>query len=121
MAEYDAYDYKQDLGSAQSGAASYQKEGAIGIEYRSELWGAKTFYSHGEVGVTAYVQLPLEQREFVPKVDEPPYTKVNPRPTEEQWAEDPEHRARLARAGGAGLPQREPRLRERPAPGAAHQ
>ena len=99
VAEYDAYDYKQDLGSAQSGAASYKKEGAIGIEYRSELWGAKTFYSHGEVGVTAYVQLPLEQREFVPKVDEPPpYTKINPRPTEEQWAEDPEHRARLARA-----------------------
>jgi membrane-associated phospholipid phosphatase len=99
VAEYDAYDYKQDLGAAQSGAASYKKEGAIGIEYRSELWGAKTFYSHGEVGFTAYVQLPLEQREFVPKVDEPPpYTRINPRPTEEQWAEDSEHRARLVRA-----------------------
>jgi Exopolysaccharide biosynthesis protein YbjH len=99
VAEYDAYDYKQDLGAAQSGAASYKKEGAIGVEYRRDLWGAKAFASHGEVGFNAYVQLPLEQREFVPKVDEPPpYTKINPRPTEEQWAEDPEHRARLARA-----------------------
>jgi membrane-associated phospholipid phosphatase len=99
VAEYDAYDYKQDLGSAQSGAASYKKEGAIGIEYRSDLWGAKAFASHGEVGFNAYVQLPLEQREFVPKVDEPPpYTRINPRPTEAQWADDPEHRARLARA-----------------------
>ncbi|HSA90258.1 MAG TPA: YjbH domain-containing protein [Burkholderiales bacterium] len=99
VAEYDAYNYKQDRGSAQSGAASYEKEGAIGIEYRRDLWGAKAFASHGEVGFNAYVQLPLEQREFVPKVDEPPpYTRINPRPTEEQWADDPEHRARMARA-----------------------
>jgi membrane-associated phospholipid phosphatase len=99
VAEYDAYNYKQDLGAEQSGAASYKKEGALGIEYRSDLWGAKAFTSHGEVGFNAYVQLPLEMREFVPKVDEPPpYTRINPRPTEEQWAADPEHRARLARA-----------------------
>jgi len=99
VAEYDAYNYQQDLSSAQSGAASYKKEGAFGIEYRRELWGAKAFASHGEVGFNAYVQLPLERREFVPKVDEPPpYTRINPRPTEEQWADDPEHRARLARA-----------------------
>ena len=70
-----------------------------GLEYRSQLWGAKAFTSHGEVGFNAYVQLPLERREFVPKTEEPPpYTRINPRPTEEQWADDPEHRARLARA-----------------------
>ncbi|HZM34853.1 MAG TPA: YjbH domain-containing protein [Burkholderiales bacterium] len=99
VAEYDAYDYKQDFGSDLSGAAAYKKEGAIGVEYRSDFWGAKAFASHGEVGFNVYVQLPLEQREFVPKVEEPPpYTRINPRPTEAQWADDPEHRARLARA-----------------------
>ena len=99
VAEYDAYNYQQDLGSDLSGAASYKKEGALGIEYRGDLWGAKGFTSHGELGFTAYVQLPLEQREYVPKTEEPPpYTKINPRPTEQQWAEDPEHRTRMARA-----------------------
>ncbi|HEX6690537.1 MAG TPA: YjbH domain-containing protein, partial [Burkholderiales bacterium] len=45
------------------------------------------------------VSVPLEQREFAPKVDEPaPYTRINPRPTEAQWHADPEHRNRLARA-----------------------
>ena len=99
VAEYDAYDYKNDHGADLSGAASYKKEAALGIEYRSGLWGAKAFTSHGEVGFNAYVQLPLEQREFVPKTKEPaPYTRINPRPTEAQWNDDPEHRARLARA-----------------------
>jgi len=99
VAEYDAYNYQQDHGAELSGAAAYKKEAAFGVEYRRELWGAKAFASHGEVGFNAYVQLPLERREFGPKVDEPaPYTKVNPRPTEEQWRDDPEHHARLARA-----------------------
>ncbi len=99
VAEYDAYDYKSDHGAQQSGAAAYKKEAAVGAEYRRPLWGAKAFASHGEVGFNAYVQLPLEQREFVPKSEEPaPYTKINPRPTERLWADDPEHRARLGRA-----------------------
>ncbi len=99
VAEYDAYDYKQDHGSDLSGAGAYKKEAAFGVEYRRDLWGAKVFTSHDEVGFNAYVQLPLERREFVPKVNEPaPYAKINPRPTERQWADDPEHRARLARA-----------------------
>ncbi|MGH8706011.1 MAG: YjbH domain-containing protein, partial [Burkholderiales bacterium] len=99
VAEYDAYDYRRDTGAQLSGAASYRKEAAFGVEYRRELWGAKAFASHGEVGFNAYVQLPLERREFVPKTEEPPpYTRINPRPTEAQWRDDPEHRARLARA-----------------------
>ena len=87
VAEYDAYDYKNDRGAELSGAAAYKKEAALGVEYRGDLWGAKGFASHGELGFNVYVQLPLEQREFVPKINEPaPYTKINPRPTEAQWA-----------------------------------
>jgi hypothetical protein len=99
VAEYDAYDYRRDHRSDLSGAAQYKKEVAVGLEYRYGWLGAKVFTSHDNAGFNAYLSVPLEQREFVPKVDEPPpYTKINPRPTEAQWREDPAHRARLARA-----------------------
>jgi membrane-associated phospholipid phosphatase len=99
VAEYDAFNYRQDVGADLSGAASYKKELAYGVEYRQPWWGAKAFASHGELGFNAYLNVPLEQREFVPKIREPePYTKINPRPTEAQWREDGGHRARLARA-----------------------
>ena len=99
VAEYDAFDYKRDQGSAESGAGQYRKGAAAGIEYRQSWWGVKAFTAHGHAGVNAYVSLPLQEREFAPKIDEPPpYTRINPRPTEEQWRDDPEHRARLGRA-----------------------
>jgi membrane-associated phospholipid phosphatase len=99
VAEYDAYNYKLDHGSELSGAASYKKEPAVGVEYRREWFGVKGFSSHGYHGFNTYINVPLEQRELVPKIDEPaPYTKINPRPTEEQWHGDDAHLARLAHA-----------------------
>ncbi len=99
VAEYDAFDYKHDFQAALSGAADYSKAPAAGIEYRSRWWGAKAYAAHGEAGVNAWVSVPLEAKEFVPKIDEPPpFTRIVPRPTEAQWAESREHRARLARA-----------------------
>ena len=99
VAEYDAFDYKNDHGADLSGAAQYKKEAAIGLEYKSDLWGAKAFSSHGELGMNAYVVLPLERERLVPLIHEPPaYTKINPRPTEAQWQEDEQHRLRLGRA-----------------------
>ena len=99
VAEYDAYRYKQDPFGELSGAASYRKEPAVGLEYRREWFGAKAFSSHGYLGFNTYINVPLEQREFVPKLVEPaPYTRINPRPTEAQWHDDDAHRVRLARA-----------------------
>ena len=99
LAEYDAYDYPSDRGAILSGAAEYKKEAALGVEYRGDWGGAKAFAAHGELGFNVYVELPLERREFVPKIDEPaPYTRINPRPTEAQWHADASHRRRLARA-----------------------
>jgi membrane-associated phospholipid phosphatase len=99
VAEYDAYDYPNDRFAAQSGAANYRKEAALGLEYRSQWWGAKAFAAHGEGGVNAWVTLPLGEKEFIPKVDEPaPYTKINPRPTQAQWRADAAHQARLVNA-----------------------
>jgi hypothetical protein len=76
-----------------------KKEMAIGLEYRWGWFGAKVFSAHDNAGFNAYVSVPLESREFVPKVNEPaPYTRINPRPTEEQWRADGAHRSRHARA-----------------------
>ncbi len=99
VAEYDAFDYPNDPFGQQSGAAAYKKGPAAGVEYRSEWWGAKAYAAHGEVGANVWVSVPLQAKEFVPKIDEPPaYTKINPRPTEAQWADDRAHRQRLERA-----------------------
>ncbi|MDH3321065.1 MAG: YjbH domain-containing protein, partial [Betaproteobacteria bacterium] len=98
-AEYDAFDYPNDRFAAQARIADRNKGAALALEYRQDHWGAKAYAAHGEAGINAWVSIPLEQREFVPKLNEPaPYTKINPRPTEAQWAEDPRHEARLRRA-----------------------
>ncbi|HEU4646032.1 MAG TPA: YjbH domain-containing protein, partial [Burkholderiales bacterium] len=98
-AELDAFDYAHDRFSDQSRIAGRKKTAQLGLEYRGDLWGAKLFGGHGEAGVNAWVSIPLEAKEFVPKLDEPaPYTRINPRPSEAQWAEDTAHEARLRRA-----------------------
>ncbi|MEX2198619.1 MAG: YjbH domain-containing protein [Burkholderiales bacterium] len=98
-AELDAFDYANDRFADQSRIAGRKKTTQLGLEYRGELWGAKLFGGHGEAGVNAWVSIPLEAKEFVPKLDEPaPYTRINPRPSEAQWAEDAAHEARLRRA-----------------------
>jgi membrane-associated phospholipid phosphatase len=99
VAEYDAYDYPNDRFSTQSRISDRDKGAALALEYRSDSWGAKAFAAHGEAGINAWVSVPLQAKEFVPKIHEPPpYTKLNPRPTEAQWAADAAHEARLRRA-----------------------
>ena len=98
-AEYDAFDYPNDRFAQQARIADRKKGAALALEYREDAWGAKAYAAHGEAGVNAWVSIPLEAKEFVPKLDEPaPYTKINPRPSEAQWREDPAHEARLRRA-----------------------
>jgi hypothetical protein len=99
VAEYDAYDYARDTGAAVTGVINRDKEPVAGLEYRWKWLGAQLSYGHDEVGVNAYVSVPLNQEEFVPKIKEPPpYTRITPRPTIAQWNADPAYRARMARA-----------------------
>ena len=101
VAEYDANDYSRDLGAAQSGAASIKKGPGAGVEY---TWGWLTgqlAYTRDKPAVMAYMAVPLSQRDFMPKTEEPlPYTRITPRPTKEQWMESDEHRNRMIRALG---------------------
>ena len=99
VAEYDAYDYKRDVGSALSGVDQRKHEVVAGVEYRYGWLGLQASYGHEEAGVNAYIAIPLQERGFIPHIDEPePYTKITPRPRLEQWNSDAEHRSRMIQA-----------------------
>ena len=99
VAEYDANDYSRDLGAIQSGAADIKKRPGVGVEY---TWGwltGQVAYTRENPAVMAYMAIPLAEKDFIPKLNEPqPYTKITPRPTMEQWRSSDEHRNRMMRA-----------------------
>lgn len=98
VAEYDAYDYAQDLQADQTGVADRDKGAVVGLEYRWKWLAAQLSYGHEEVGVNAYISVPLNQKEYVPKLKEPePYTDITPRPTLAQWEAEPAYRKRMYR------------------------
>jgi hypothetical protein len=99
VAEYDAYDYPSDLGAAQSGAADIKKGPGVALEY---TWGWLTgqiAYTREKPAAMAYVSIPLSQKDFIPKLNEPePYARITPRPTIGEWQSSDEHRRRMVRA-----------------------
>ena len=99
VAEYDATDFARDVGSAITGVDQRKKEIVAGVEYRKGWLGLQAGYGHDEVSVNAYVAIPLQQKDFVPDINEPePYTKITPRPRLEQWNADPVHRRQMLQA-----------------------
>ena len=99
MAEYDANNYARDIGSSVSGVDQRRHDLVAGIEYRYGWLGLQASYGHEEAGVNAYLSIPLQQREFVPHINEPePYTEITPRPRLEQWNSDAEYRQRMIQA-----------------------
>ena len=100
VAEYDAFDYESEFRADQSGALNRQGGFTVGANYRWGWLGTQFSYQEGDDwGILGYVAIPLQQSEFVPKVDEPnPYTQVSVRPTLEEWQSNPQHSADLIRA-----------------------
>jgi hypothetical protein len=99
VAEYDANDYARDTGSSITGVDQRKHEVVAGVEYRYGWVGLQASYGYNEAGVNAYISIPLQQREFVPHIDEPaPYTQIKPRPRLEQWNSDDEHRRHMIQA-----------------------
>lgn len=99
VAEYDAFNYRRDLSSDLSGAAGYRKSPAFGIEYKWDWFGTQIAAAHGKLAFNGYVTIPLERKEFIPKIDEPaPDARVRPRPTAAQWSGDANIRQDLAQA-----------------------
>lgn len=102
VAEYDATDYKHDFGADQSGADQRTGGATYAVEYRFGWVGLQVSYQGGEVGANAYVSIPLMEKEFVPKIEEPePYSAASARPSLEEWRSDPQY----AKALGWSLDQ----------------
>lgn len=100
VAEYDAFDYPNEFRADASGA--YQREGGttLGINYRWGWLGTQLSWQQGDQwGLLGYISIPMNKREFVPKIDEPkPYTRTIQRPTLAQWESDPQYADHLIRA-----------------------
>lgn len=92
VAEYDANDYRNDHLAQQSGAALRKNGPAVGIEYRWGWLGAQIARNRDHFSANAYVSIPFNQREFVPKLFEPPPFQPKDAPervTAVQWQQDP--------------------------------
>jgi len=99
LAEHDANDYQNDFQSALSGTNDRGRF-SLGVNYRWGWLGTQLSYQEGdEWGLLGYVAIPLQQRDFVPKLDEPkPYSQAIVRPTLEEWRQNPKYSADLIRA-----------------------
>lgn len=95
-AEYDANNYRQDLYSVETGVDRRGKGIGVAMEYRHGWLGSQLSYRDGKPGINIYISIPLNQKEFIPKIDEPPAdTEIVARPTLEQWNADPKYRQEL--------------------------
>ena len=99
VVEYDANDYENDFRADESGADSRDGGWTYGVEYKIGWLGAQLATDGDDVGINTWVSIPLEKKEFVPKIHEPaPYTKQVPQASIDLWVADTGYAARLARA-----------------------
>lgn len=101
VAEYDANDYSRDFRAAATAAGSRRSGGALGVEYRWGWLGARVARHRDHFSANVYASIPLSEREFIPKIAEPPAfnPKTPPlRATAAQWQADPQHARQLVAA-----------------------
>src|SRR6266540_4965154 len=99
VTEYDASDY-ENFPFAEGTRVSGRTRGiSNAIEYHLGWMSAAVSNERGVTGLNAYVSIPLERAEWIPKTAEPePYAKVIPRPTLAQWEQDASYRKRMYEA-----------------------
>jgi hypothetical protein len=96
VAEYDANNYMQDLYSGQTGVDQRNKGVGLALEYQHGWIGSQLSYRAGKPGINIYFSVPLNKKEFIPKIDEPPPdTEIVFRPNSAQWNTDPKYRQDL--------------------------
>jgi len=99
VSEYDATTYKDFPFADEAHVGGRTRGFSNAIEYRLGWMTASFSNQRGVAGASAYLSIPLEQKDWIPKFAEPePYAKVIPRPTLAQWEEDPDYRKRLYEA-----------------------
>lgn len=94
LAEYDSNDYAKDFKAASTFAGQRGKGPALGLQYRWGWLGAQVSKTRETASINTYVQIPFNEKEFVPKFLEPaPYSStVRTRPTAGQWRDAPAYR-----------------------------
>ena len=99
LAEYDAFDYKNDHRADESGAAGRPGGLTLGVNYTWGWLGSQLAYQDGDWGINGYLSIPLMRPEFIPKFDEPkPYDKRITRPSLQDWQQDNQHALALIKA-----------------------
>jgi hypothetical protein len=108
--EYDAIDYRHERFAKDSGTIDYKGGSSFGVNYQSGWLGMTVAYQNGrDLGVNAYLSIPLMEKEFIPKLDEPPvFSGKSERVAASQWlseqrlseqrSTDASHRQRLITA-----------------------
>lgn len=92
VVEYDANDYVNDFRAAQSGANQRKGGATYALEYKYGWIGTQLSYQGGDIGGNLYLAIPLMEKEYVPKIDEPePYAKITAQPSIEQMQSETGH------------------------------
>lgn len=102
VAEYDAINYKNDFYAGSTQAGKRSKGPSLGLEYRWGWLAVQAARSRDQFSINAFVSIPFGEREFIPKVYEPPFfvdsKNPPPLPTIEEWRHDAGYGADLVNA-----------------------
>jgi membrane-associated phospholipid phosphatase len=101
VAEYDANNYANDHLATLTGAARRSKGAAAAIEYRWGWLGAQIARQRDHFSANAYLSIPFNEREFLPKLLEPASFQSKDAPariTATEWQRDARHGAKLVQA-----------------------
>ncbi len=87
--EYDAYDYQADISSRETGADKKDGGMTYGLEYKLGWFGTQVSYNSGDVGGNLFVSIPLNRKEYIPKLDEPaPFSRQREQQSLDAWRND---------------------------------
>lgn len=101
VAEYDAIDHSKDFRANVTGANDQRKGPAVGVEYRWGWLGAQVARHRDHLSANVWMSLPLDQREFLPKLQEPtPFQQKDApaRVSADAWQANGAHAAELVQA-----------------------
>ena len=99
--EYDAINYKEDNFASTNSVYGRLGGPTFAVKYRWGWLGTQLVYqsSSDNYGINGYVSIPLMQREFIPKLDEPaPFVEQSSKATINEWEPNASRRIALITA-----------------------
>jgi membrane-associated phospholipid phosphatase len=87
VAEYDANDYRTDYRASETAAGKREKGPAVAVEYRWGWLGAQLARHRHNFSANLYVNIPFNEREFIPKLTEAAFFQPKDAPARVSAAE----------------------------------